>query len=76
MMPNAIPPQAPGGAPPAGGRPSPENVKQQIIQVLQAAKMAAEESGLDFAQLVAEVSKGGAGSAPPPPAPAGPPMPM
>lgn len=80
MMPKApMPMPKPGGMPtgaapmgaPSGGGAQPEQVRAAIMTVLQKAKALADQSGLNFEELVAELGGGGRPSAPPPPMPMG-----
>jgi len=67
---------APTGGAPEQGAP-PEDMRRMLVTVLQKVQQVAEQSGLDFGELLAEASGGGSGMAPAPmgaPAPA--PMPM
>lgn len=75
MMPDRPMPGGPGPmGPGAGGGPSPEEIKSQLVQLLTQAKQMAEQNGVNFDEVIAAVGKGGGKAAPPrPPAPGGPP---
>jgi len=75
MMPNQMPPQGAGappmGGPPApsgGGKPSPEQMKTTLLNVLKEVFRVAEQNGINPQELISQAMKGG-GSTPPPPAP-------
>lgn len=61
--------QEPPSPPSGGGMPSEADIRPMLIKVLQKAKTMAEGAGLNFDELVAEVSGGGESLAPTAPRP-------
>jgi len=52
--PGGGPPMAPGGGGPGEGQ-NPDAIKQQLVMLLSKAKEVAEQNGIDFGAIVAEI---------------------